>query len=572
MSRPGRDARGGVTPGTAASAPLVDALGAGTPFTRRHLLPFGLVIVLSALSPAVPHNITPILRWWVLAWVMIALTALACVLAARLPNGHWWHTVTPLLLFPAIQLLRAADGFASSGFTPLLFLPVLWFALYGPLRDVVIGIVGCAIVVIWPIVVIGAPRYPTSSLRGSLLLLTVLGAAGLLISALVRSTRTATARLSMSEQRFRAAFDDAPMGMALTGINGAQFGYFLRVNRALCALFGRTAEELTSNPIEAFTHPDDLAQTRTWFSHATDAESAHRLEKRYLHTSGRVIWASVSFSVVRDDEGRPLHLITQIEDVSARRLADQALLDALETERAAAEQMRELDASRTTIMSNAAHDLRTPLTSATGFTELLLEGSAGELTEMQRKLVETISRGLSRLGSIVDELVATARKQVGVAPISREPVDLGAVLDGATQAMSIVSSMAGQTLHAENALRGVAVEGDSGRIDRALANLIGNAVKFTPAGGQVQIDGHVEGGRAVISVSDTGIGIPPDEHEKIFDRYYRSAGSDRRSINGSGLGLAIVKEIVSQHEGTIEVDSAPGCGSKFTVTLPLLVP
>ena len=345
MSRPNSGAPVDVSSGWAETSLTADPTP-GPAFTLRRLVPFGVVVVLSALSPALPHNITPIVRWWVLAWVVIVLTAGACVIAARLPNGHWWHTVTPLLLFPAIQLLRAADGFASSGFTPLLFLPVLWFALYGPLRDVVLGIVGCALVVIWPILLIGAPRYPASSLRGSLLFLIVLASAGLVMSALVRSTRIAAARLSLSEQRFRAAFDDAPMGIALTGISGAQYGYFLRVNRALCALFGRSAEELTSAPIEAFTHPDDVEQTRSWFAHATESEVAHRLEKRYLHASGRVIWASVSFSVVRDDEGQPVHLITQIEDVSARRQADQALLDALDTERAAAEQMRALDAAR----------------------------------------------------------------------------------------------------------------------------------------------------------------------------------------------------------------------------------
>lgn len=545
---------------------------AGPAFTARRLLPFGVVIVLSALSPAIPHDITPIVKWWVMAWVVIALTVGACVLAARLPGGHWFHTVTPLLLFPAIQLLRAADGFAASGFTPLVFLPILWFALYGPLRDVVLGIFGAVVVLIWPIILIGAPRYPPSSLRGSVLFLIVLTASSLLISALVRSSRTAATQLSLSEQRFRLAFDDAPMGMALTGVRGAELGYFLRVNRAMCALFGWTAEELTSSPVEAFTHPDDRDQTRSWFSRATDADMGHRLEKRYLHRSGREIWASVSFTVVRDDGGEPMHLITQIEDVSARRQADQALLDALESERKAADQMRELDATRTAVMSNAAHDLRTPLTSASGFTELLLEGSAGELTQMQRNLVETVGRGLTRLSSIVDELVATSRQQPDVAPpLAKAPFDLGAVLDGATHAMSIMSSLAGQTLQGDNALHGVAVEGDAGRIDRALGNLIGNAVKFTPAGGQVRVDGHVEGSYAVITISDTGIGIPPDEHERIFDRYYRSPGTDGRSIHGTGLGLAIVKEIVSQHEGSIAVASGPDRGSTFTLRLPLLV-
>jgi hypothetical protein len=333
-------------------------------------------------------------------------------------------------------------------------------------------------------------------------------------------------------------------------------------------MFGRTAEEFAAAPLEAWTFRDDIAVLRAWFARAAHEGTTQRLEKRFLHASRRIIWASVSFSLVRDDESRPLHLIAQIEDISARRESDQALLDALQSERVAAAQMRELDTIRTRVLSNAAHDLRTPLTSASGFTELVLDGSAGAVTGEQRQMLETIARGIDRMSGIVDELMSTSRRHADPSPITRLPFDLGAVLTGAAQAMSIISSSAGQTFVVDSELDGVVVDGDAGRLDRALSNLIGNAVKFTPSDGTVRVIGRLDGPQAVVEVEDSGIGISPQDQERIFERYYRADDANGRAISGSGLGLAIVKEIVAQHDGTISVHSEPGNGARFTVTLP----
>ena len=333
----------------------------------------------------------------------------------------------------------------------------------------------------------------------------------------------------MSEQRFRAAFEDAPVGIAMTGVRGDECGPLPAGQpRAVRAVRpdGRGAHV----PAGRSLHPSRgrLPDARLVRFRRRVRTSRTASRSGTCTPVGRVIWASVSSSVVRDDHGEPLHLITQIEDVSARRQADQALLDALESERAAAEQMRTLDETRTAVMSNAAHDLRTPLTSAAGFSELLLDGSAGELTDMQRRLVETISRGLARLGSIVDELVTTvaqadrghARRPRTVRPRRRpgrrHPGHVDHVVHGRADA---------------DQRQPVARRRCRGRprsVDRALGNLISNAVKFTPAGGTVRVEGSVHDDRAVITIADTGIGIARDEHEKIFDRYYRADGADGR--------------------------------------------
>jgi signal transduction histidine kinase len=118
----------------------------------------------------------------------------------------------------------------------------------------------------------------------------------------------------------------------------------------------------------------------------------------------------------------------------------------------------------------------------------------------------------------------------------------------------------------------VAVElwGQADQLERMLANLVGNAVKFTEAGGRVDLELRSTGRQAVLVVADTGIGIPPDERDQVFDQFFRSSLARDREIQGTGLGLSIVKAIVDQHRGTVTVESTPGAGSRFEVTLPLL--
>jgi two-component system sensor histidine kinase BaeS len=119
-------------------------------------------------------------------------------------------------------------------------------------------------------------------------------------------------------------------------------------------------------------------------------------------------------------------------------------------------------------------------------------------------------------------------------------------------------------------LDAVRVAGHPGQLDRALSNLLTNAVKFTPEGGTITVRGRMERNAVVLEVSDTGLGIAPEEQEKIFERFYRSDNARRRRISGTGLGLAIAREIAAMHGGTITVASAPGEGATFRLTLPAL--
>jgi PAS domain S-box-containing protein len=529
---------------------------------------FLVVIAVSALSPAMPDLTPPEPSWWLVAVAFLLLMMLAGWLGSRHPRSQWLHSIAPLLLFPAIYALRCSDGDGASGFSPLILLPVVWFALYGRMRDVVLAVVLGTATLLVPLVFVGPPQYPGTSWRGTVLLIVIAAALGPLIHRLVESTRRANYAVRRSEVEFRAAFEDAPVGMAISGLRGPDAERFVRVNRALCEIFGRDAQELTAVPISTFTHPDDVEITHRGVLARAESGAPQRVEKRYLHKSGRTIWASVSFSVIRDEDGNPSHLITQIADVGSQRDYDQALLDAFETDREATEQLRRLDRIRSELASTVSHELRTPLTSAAGYVELLAEGDAGPLTEEQRTMLDTIARNLTRLDGIVDDVLGmtnadrSRRRDFGTA-------DLGMVLTGAVSSVALQAATRGQDLITHNDLTGVHVVGDAGRLERVLVNLLTNALKFTGEDGTITVTATSDDTRAMISVTDTGIGISPNDQKRIFERFFRADRGVASAASGTGLGLSIVKTITTQYGGEVTVSSELGKGSTFTLTLPL---
>jgi PAS domain S-box-containing protein len=528
---------------------------------------FLAIVAIFALTPAIPHSTTPNLIWWGMAWLVIALMLAVGVLGIEKPKLHWANTLAPLLLFPAIHALRCADGNSTSGFSPLILLPVLWFALYGRLRNVILAIIGGTLTLVLPTLIVGAPQYPASAWRGTVLLVVLATALGPLIDRLVADTGRANRALLRSETEMRATFERAPVGMAVTSLHGAHAFWFTQVNDALCVMFGRTAQELTSAPVSEFTHPHDLERTQIAFDFAVRDGAAGRVEKRYLHKSGRTVWAVVSYAVVYDDDGKPSHTISQIEDVSARRESEQALLEAYEADRAASERLAQLERMRAEMASTVSHELRTPLTSAAGYVELLSEGDAGPLNDDQRRMLGVVSRSLTRLNRIVDDVLSIAdtahAKSVATA-------DAGQVVRAAMESASMQAALRGQDLIATNDVDGVIVTGDAGRLERVFVNLLSNALKFSSEDAVVRLSAQRNGSGVSIAVTDNGIGISQENQARIFERFFRVRDNGHtESAPGSGLGLSIVHSIITQYGGTIDVDSELGKGSTFTVTLPV---
>ncbi len=244
---------------------------------------------------------------------------------------------------------------------------------------------------------------------------------------------------------------------------------------------------------------------------------------------------------------------------------------ATEQQRAAAlaralEQQRELDRLKSEFIQNVSHELRTPLSMILAYAELLVSGEMGELQEQQQGALEIILERTLVLRDLVEQITTLLGKETR--PPVREAVDLTELVRAASADFKVLAERSGLTLSIEIGSPVPPVYGDAGQLRKVIDNLVANAVKFTPAGGQVTIRLGYSDGQAVLQVVDTGIGIAPEHHERIFERFYQVDGTTRRRYGGSGLGLAVVKEITEAHGGTVTVQSQLGQGSTFTVTLP----
>jgi signal transduction histidine kinase len=241
--------------------------------------------------------------------------------------------------------------------------------------------------------------------------------------------------------------------------------------------------------------------------------------------------------------------------------------EAAETLASQNEQLRELDRLKDTFVSSVSHELRTPLTSMVGYLELMRDGEAGELNEDQQHWLDIVDRNCHRLNDLIEDILVTSRMDTGRFSLTRGPVDLVDLV--ATQVESIRASARRKGVElvmvAEEGLP--PLQADEMRLGQLVDNLLSNAVKFTAGGGTVT--STITGRDSIerLQVADTGVGIPHDELDKLFDRFYRA--STASAVAGTGLGLSIARAIAEAHGGSISVTSEIGVGTTFTVDLPV---
>jgi PAS domain S-box-containing protein len=336
--------------------------------------------------------------------------------------------------------------------------------------------------------------------------------------------------------------------------------------------FDRTPQDGADQTISwvRFVHPDDLSRVSERWTQCLATGEAYRTEFRMRNANDQYCWFLVRAEAVRDPTGDIVRWFGTCTDITDRKRTEEERLSLLEIERGARLEADRSSRMKDEFLATLSHELRTPLNAILGWAAIL---STGKLdAEELRDGLETIQRNARAQTQIIEDLLDMSRIINGKVRLEVQQTDLGAVIRAAMETVRPAAEAKGLRMRAVLDPHAGPVSGDAGRLQQVFWNLLNNAVKFTPRGGQVQVllqrvNSHLEA-----SIADTGEGISPDFLPNVFDRFRQADASTTRRYGGLGLGLAIVKQLVELHGGTIGVKSpGVGRGATFTVSLPLTV-
>jgi PAS domain S-box-containing protein len=404
----------------------------------------------------------------------------------------------------------------------------------------------------------------------------------------ITSRKEAEEALLENEARLRAIFNQAAVGITVADLDGR----FLDMNRKFMDILGYSADELRRLTFAAITHPDDLRETTSAIEHLLGGATAeYSLEKRYLRKDGSAVWSLSTVTLLKDAAGEPQRFIGVIEDITARKEAEEALRNEtrenarlyeaaqqaaeertllLESERAARSEAERMSEVKDEFLATLSHELRTPLNAILGWAQVL-RGVPRDQVDYVKGL-ETIERNARVQTQLIDDLLDMSRITSGKLRMDIQPVQPVSFIEAAVE--TVKHSADAKGIRLERILDPAAgpISGDPGRLQQVIWNLLSNAIKFTPKDGKVQIvlervNSHIE-----ISVADTGTGIKAEFIPYLFERFRQGDASTTRKHGGLGLGLSIVKRLVELHGGTVQVESpGEGLGTTVTVHLPLTV-
>ncbi len=233
-----------------------------------------------------------------------------------------------------------------------------------------------------------------------------------------------------------------------------------------------------------------------------------------------------------------------------------------------------MDRLKSEFIANVSHELRTPMTSIKGYAQVLLMGAAGELSDQQKHFVEIISNNTTRLSVLVNDLLDVSRIEASKLTLMLQPLDLQKISEDIVADMLRLSEEENKSMtmevHSQDNLP--LVSGDPARVRQIFSSLLSNAYNYTPDGGRIVVNLHREDQEVQVDIQDNGLGIPFEEQDRIFERFYRGESSLEAGIAGTGLGLSIAKTLVEMHLGRIWFRSSgiSGEGSVFSFTLPVV--
>jgi PAS domain S-box-containing protein len=380
-------------------------------------------------------------------------------------------------------------------------------------------------------------------------------------------------RTDAAERRYRTLVEELPLITYIdspdTATESASY-----ISPQLNEILGYSVEEWQTVPnfFADHLHPEDRERVREAQRAARQSGEPLELEYRYLARDGRIVWLRDSYTIVRDDDGKPWYTQGFAVDITAAKASERYREELLRQTQLQNNRLLELDRMKDELVALVSHELRTPLTSIRGYLELLLdEARDAGLGATHVDWLNIIDRNAVRLLRLVEDLLLKAQDAAGTIALDRTDVDISAVVEHCIQVGGPVAKARGIALHGESEEL-APVSGDPVRLGQVIDNLVSNALKFTPPGGRVDVRAYSHEAGIRIEVADTGVGIPEAEQHRLFERFYRTSQAESEAVPGAGLGLSIAKAIVEGHGGAISCRSSDGVGTTLVVELPLAGP
>ncbi|HMH58524.1 MAG TPA: ATP-binding protein [Galbitalea sp.] len=570
---------------------LMAFLSVDHPSVGLKQLPLAVVFVLSLLLlllvPGV-HITNPALATLGIGLLFVATVGSAVL--TKFASLDRWAILIPLIDFLAIGIFRAGTGGILSLFGGMIVLPVVWIAAEKGRRYIVIAGVGAVVSLVVPYIV-GETQFTSASdvVRWTFSPIIYVFVAAI-INELARQSRSQlraindladekermlqrtfeyAGQLEESEAKFRAAdrmfrgvwaavTEQSVIGTDVTGLVDAwnpgatkMLGISLEEAEGKRYVFDFHLQDELENRARELNYPPGATVLNPGFSALVETARLGDAESRewtYVRDDGTIFPVALSVTKRVNEAGDTVGYLFVAADVT---------------------QAREVARLKDEFVGLISHELRTPLSSILGYLELMRDDEEHPLSEEQEQYLAVAERNAHRLLRLVGDLLFTAQVESGKFPLDRGDVELERIVTAAVESARPAATAAGITINEEVMDSTPVTYGDPVRLGQVCDNLISNAIKFTPKGGTVTVTLSRNEKDAVVTVRDTGMGIPASELDQLFARFFRATTATRNAVPGVGLGLTITKAIVTAHHGEMGVISEEGVGTEFTVSLPL---
>lgn len=374
--------------------------------------------------------------------------------------------------------------------------------------------------------------------------------------------------MTISKNKYRMMFEKSPLGI----FHFDEKGVITQCNENLVKIMGVPEKSVIStiigfNIVESFNDDNSIKKAIKQVLAGIPASYEDDFSSPF---SEKIIPIKAEFSPVISDEGKFMGGVCVVEDFTERKAAEKALNQYAEDLAQANEELTSLDRMKDEFLSNLRHELKTPLIPIKGYSELMYEGSLGELNQKQKDAMEKVMLSSERLKRLIDSLLYVSITEGGNVEYTFLPLRMSEVIDSAIRDRS--PEIASKRHEIERSIPSdlPLIEGDLEYLQEVFVNVIDNSVKFTQEDGKIGISVVLEEGKKLhIKVSDDGIGISEENLPLIFNRFYQADGSSTRNYGGNGLGLYICKKIIMAHNGQIWAESREGEGTDIHILLPV---